>query len=154
MTDETKHLLSHLPKNSRWVRRKWASESLHHEIQLDSENYSEACVEEGRRKVWGGGGDVGRNGSCSYGGVQWEKWVRILTLHSNPITPPNWIGYVHCSDRIRALKHAQGLRSTGSPLDLHFWFCLVCRQLKAQRRNILEEKQLQWNYKYQKVRDR
>lgn len=28
--------------------------------------------------------------------------VQILTLHSNPITPPNWIGCVRCSDRIKA----------------------------------------------------
>lgn len=39
--------------------------------------------------------------------------MRILTLHSNPITLPNWIGCVRCSDRIRALKRAQGLRSSG-----------------------------------------
>lgn len=28
--------------------------------------------------------------------------VQILTLHSNPITLPNWIGCARCSDRIKA----------------------------------------------------
>lgn len=41
--------------------------------------------------------------------------VQILTLHSNPITLPNWIGCVHCSDRIKA--SIPQLRDEGSPAD-------------------------------------
>lgn len=41
--------------------------------------------------------------------------VQILTLRSNPITLPNWIGCVRCSDRIKA--SIPQLRDEGSPAD-------------------------------------
>ncbi len=87
--------------------------------------YSGACIEEERDTEREKEGEKMRSDpkcvSCSDGDIQREKWGQILTLCSNPITLPNWIGCVHHSDRIRALNW---------PLDLHFWFCLVGRQGK------------------------
>ena len=98
---------------------KWAAGSLHHEIQLDGEKKKcEASFEEEREREkeegrWG----LIPSGSCSDGGVQQgkkKKWEQILTLRSNPITLPNWIGCVQCSDRIRALKRAP-VQAWGEP---------------------------------------
>lgn len=79
-------------------------------------------------------------GSCF-----WCLTSPILTLSSNPITLPNWIGCVHCSDGIRASVHQR--RDERSPVDNHFLFFVVRRQLKPFSRNILEERELQGNYK-------
>lgn len=60
--------------------------------------------ERARGRRWG----LIPGGNCSDAGVQQDKRARILTLRSNPITLPNWIGCVYCGDGIRALKCAQG----------------------------------------------
>lgn len=84
---------------------------------------------------------TGRGGGGGGGGMEWKKMkidrqeqkeeqmrpqpsayscflsltVQILTLHSNPITLPNWIGCARCSDRIKA--SIPQLRDEGSPAD-------------------------------------
>lgn len=68
--------------------------------------------------------------SSSDGGVQREKWVWILTLCSNPITLPNWIGYVHCSDRIRAVKRALA-QGWGEPFGPPFLILFGLQTVKA-----------------------
>lgn len=80
------------------------------------------------------------SGSCF-----WCLTSQILTLSSNPITLPNWIGCVHCSDGIRASVHQR--RDERSPVDNHFLFFVVRRQLEPFSRNIFEERELQGNYK-------
>lgn len=131
--------------NCCWVMRKWAAESLHHEIQPDREKYCEAfIVKENDRKNERGKKQTRSNPKRWLLSHRYPTWRKESRSWPRTAVPSHWKGV---SSALIELECQSVQAKEEHTLDHHLWFCLVSRQLTVMRKNILEKKWFCWSYK-------